>query len=178
MVTPTLETSRVLLRPPEMPDAQTVFNNWTSDPNVAKFMRYNVHTSIDTTIEWLSYAVSKIPCDKAYDWCFILKESGTLFGAGGLYFDEEHNMFEIGFNIMKDLWGQGLVTEASKGMIKFAVEELKQTQFFGKHAKENIGSGKVLEKLGFVYQKDGEYPTLDGKQIFQSREYLLTMNQT
>ena len=177
MVTPILETSRVLLRLPEMSDAQIVFDNWTSDPNVAKFMRYNVHTSIDTTIEWLYHAVSKISCDKSYDWCFILKESSTLFGAGGLYYDDEHNMFEIGFNIMKDLWGQGLTTEAAKAMLKFAVEELKQTQFFGKHAKGNIGSGKVLEKLGFVYQKDSEYPTLDGNQIFQSREYLLTVNQ-
>jgi hypothetical protein len=76
---------------------------------------------------------------------------------------------------MKKQWGLGLTTEAGKAMIDFAFNQLKQTTLFVCHAKDNIGSGKVIEKLGFVYQGDGEYSSLDGKEIFESREYLLTV---
>ena len=53
MKTPVLESERVILRPLTVNDAKTAFNNWTSDNRVTKYMRYNSHTSLDDTIEWL-----------------------------------------------------------------------------------------------------------------------------
>lgn len=38
MRTPILETERLILRPMKAEDAQEVFDNWASDPDVAKFM--------------------------------------------------------------------------------------------------------------------------------------------
>jgi ribosomal-protein-alanine N-acetyltransferase len=175
MNTPTLETSRIILRPPSVDDAQTAFNNWTSDPDVAKFVRWNVHETVDTTVEWLTYEVENISKDNYYGWVFVLKETGEIFGSGSVFFNDEVNLFEIGFCIMKKYWGLGLTTEAGKSMVNFAFNELKQTTLFIRHAKENIGSGKVIAKLGFVYQGDGEYSSLDGKEIFECHDYLLSV---
>ncbi|MCL2634527.1 MAG: GNAT family N-acetyltransferase [Oscillospiraceae bacterium] len=174
MTTPTLETNRIILRPPSVDDALTAFNNWTSDPDVAKFVRWNTHETIDTTVEWLTYEVENIPKDNYFGWVFVLKETGEAFGSGSVFFNDEVNLFEIGFCIMKKCWGLGLTTEAGKAMVDFAFNELKQTTLYVRHAKENIGSGKVIEKLGFVYQGDGEYSSLDGKETFECRDYLLT----
>jgi ribosomal-protein-alanine N-acetyltransferase len=160
-----------------MADTQTAFNNWTSDPDVAEYMRWNVHETVDTTIEWVTHVEQGLTNDKCFDWCFVLKETGEIFGSGGIFYDDSLKMFELGYCIMKKHWGKGLTTEAAQAIVDFAVNELNQTSFFLKHAKGNIGSGKVAEKLGFVYQKDSTYPKFDGT-VFQSREYLLTVKGT
>jgi len=47
----------------------------------------------------------------------------------------------------------------------------------GGHAKENHGSAKVLEKLGFVYDRDDITPHVDGTRFFDSREYYLELGR-
>ena len=41
MKTPILETKRVLLRPLVVEDAQNIFDRWTSDDRVSKYVRWN-----------------------------------------------------------------------------------------------------------------------------------------
>jgi len=175
MKTPILETERLILRPLTVADADVVFSGWASDPEVTKYMSYSAHKSVDETIEWLTQEEKNINNDKYFSWGFTLKEIGRLIGSGGVGYNEEHKMFAPGYNIMKAYWGKGLTTEALKAIIDFAVSELGAREFFCNHATENIASGKVMEKVGFVYQKDGEFKKLDGSETFPSREYLLNI---
>ena len=57
MKNPTLTTERLILRPLTLDDAQTAFDSWASDPEVAKYMRYHTHKSVDTTKAWLKTVV-------------------------------------------------------------------------------------------------------------------------
>jgi ribosomal-protein-alanine N-acetyltransferase len=137
-------------------------------------MRWNVHKSVDETIKWLTDVETNISNKNAYDWAFILKENNEIFGTGGVYYNEDYKMFEIGYNLMKKYWGLGLATEASRAMLKFSVDELNERNFYARYVKENTVSGRVLEKLGFVYKQDGEYSAFDGR-VFESREYFLSV---
>ena len=172
MTTPILETKRLILRPGKVSDAQAVFNNWTSDPDVAEFMRWSTHSSIDQTIAWLTDAEANVSDEKSYDWLFVQKETNAPIGSGGIYYNETQGMFEVGYGLMKQCWGMGYVTEAARAIQKFAICELNQTKLYACHAMENPASGKILEKLGFVYTGDGEYSSFDGKRTFKSRGYL------
>ena len=177
MVTPILETERILLRPLKISDAEAVYNNWATDTDVTKYVRWNNHRSIDVTLEWLTSLENNIESDKSYDWGFLLKETGEVFGSGGVFYNDEHKMFEIGYVTMKKYLNKGLTTEAAKAIVDFAVNELKQTELYARHAKENIASGKVMEKCGFVYHSDGEYSSFDGTRTFKSRECFLSLNK-
>ncbi|MBO4927900.1 MAG: GNAT family N-acetyltransferase [Clostridiales bacterium] len=154
MKNPVIETERLILRPLTVEDAQTAFDSWTSDPEVAKYMRYYAHKSVDTTKEWLKSVVANENSDTSFDWGFVLCESGELVGSGGLYYDDEDGMFEIGYNFAKKVWGRGLATEAARAMIDFAFTTLHQTQLRGRHNIENKASGNVMKKCGFVYERD------------------------
>jgi len=176
MITPRLETERLLLRPLRITDAQVVYSNWATDPDVSKYMRWSTHNSIEETKTWLVTAESSFYSDKAYDWGFELKETSELIGSGGMYIRNDENIFEIGYCIMKKYWGMGIATEVAKAMLDFAISELGERTFFATHDKENPASGKVLEKLGFIYQNDGEDTTFDGTRTFATREYVLTIN--
>lgn len=173
MKTPVLETKRLLLRPLTYGDAQAVFSNWTSDAEVAKFMRWDVHTNISQTQEWLASEEASIDSDLLYNWGFVLKETGELIGSGGLVYQQSKGVYELGYNIMKKYWNQGLTTEAAAAIIDFGKDGLQQKYFYCCHAKDNPASGKVMRKIGFQYQKDGVYYSWNRLKRFECKEYLL-----
>ncbi|MCL2579477.1 MAG: GNAT family N-acetyltransferase [Oscillospiraceae bacterium] len=173
MTTPVLETGEILLRPPEVADAQAIFTGWTSDPEATKFMRFSTHQSLADTVEWLTAEEENRTGNRVYAWLFTQKATGEVFGSGGLYWQEDQSMFELGFIIAKKYWNQGLTTRCAKAMISFARSELAPAAIFACHATANPASGKVLEKLGFAYRQSGRYTSVDGTRTFESKEYIL-----
>jgi len=176
-----LETNRLILRPLTLADAETAYYGWTGDPEVAKCVSWLPHHSIDDTIKWLKEIEWKqdsegnsIPNDN-YIWGFILKETDELFGSGGLIWEDDWQLYQVGYNIMKSHWNHGYATEAMKAVLRFAATTLDLKRIAGGHAKENIASAKVIEKLGFVFDRDDITPHVDGVLFFDSREYFLDL---
>ena len=176
-----IETERLILRPLTVADAGTAYYSWTGDPEVAKYVSWLPHNSIHDTIKWLNEIKWKhddagriVPNDN-YIWGFVLKETGELFGSGGLIWEEDWQLFQVGYNIMKTHWNRGYTTEAMRAILSFAALSLGVKKVAGGHAKENIASAKVLEKLGFVYDRDELVPHVDGVRFFESREYFLDL---
>ena len=176
-----IKTERLILRPLTLNDAETAFHGWTGDPEVAKYVSWLPHHSINETIEWLKEIEWKIdtawniiPNDN-YIWGFALKKSGELFGSGGLIWEENWQLYQVGYNIMKTHWNHGYTTEAMKSILRFAAANLGVKKVAGGHAKENIASARVIEKLRFVYDRDDITPHADGVRFFDSREYLLDL---
>lgn len=172
MKTPILETERLILRPLRITDAQEIFDNWASDPEVAKFMVWSTHKDVNVTKAWLAELEKTIDSD-SYDWGFVRKEDGKLIGSGGIYYKKDADSYNMGYNIMKACWHQGYTTEAARAMIDFGVEVLDAKRFTASHAKDNPNSGKVMEKVGLHYVEDGHYDSLDGTKHFECKCYVL-----
>ena len=172
MKTPILETERLILRPLTKADADAVWR-WASDEAVNEFINYPLHRSIQDTIAWLETEEEALDGDLLYDFGFVVKETGELIGSGGLGYNKTQKIWELGYNLRQDCWNQGYATEAAARIIQFAREELEIGRILGRHAKENPASGKVMEKNGFMYVRDGSYQKFDGSRTFQSREYIL-----
>ena len=176
-----IETERLILRPLTLVDAETAFYGWTGDPDVAKYVSWLPHNSMNDTLEWLKEIEWKYDTtgnliqNDNYIWGFVLKETGELFGSGGLIWEDGCQLFQVGYNIAKSHWNYGYTTEAMKAILKFAVERLDIKRVAGGHAKENLASAKVIEKLGFVYDRDDVTPHVDGVRYFNSREYYLDL---
>jgi ribosomal-protein-alanine N-acetyltransferase len=171
MKTPILETKRLIIRPLRITDAEDIYNNWATDPEVAKYMTWSLHKNVEVTKEWLVNAEKNTENNTVYDWGFVRKSDHMLIGSGGLYYKEDRKMFTIGYNIMKSCWHQGYTTEVAARILEFATEELQQERLYAYHAIDNIYSGKVMEKVGFHYVCNTEYDCMDGRRI-QAREYL------
>lgn len=154
MNTPILETERLYLRPFRENDARDVFECWERDAEVAKYMFWSSHNDIEKTKEWISFELGKIADDKWYRFAIDLKEKNELIGTGLIYWEEEVENWEIAYNFGKKYWGKGYATEAMKKIIEFAKNELCISKIVGRYAKENVASGNVMRKLGFVYKKD------------------------
>ena len=101
----------------------------------------------------------------------FLAERGTHVGCCGLRpYDLSQNIYELGFHIRSDQWGQGFATEAARAVIAHAFETLKVASLFAGHNPENKASRRVLEKLGFRYTHAEFYEPTG----LQHPSYLLT----
>ena len=160
MRTPIIETERLRLRPLTIDDAQNAYERWTSDPEVAKYMMYNAHTSIEETKERLS--TIDINSDTAYDFAVCSKDDDYLFGSCGIYYKDSDQVFEVGYNLARDHWRQGYGTEVMQALVDFAVNDLHQTAIRGRYEVHNEVSGHVMKKCGFEYIYDAEDYKFDG----------------
>ena len=76
MKTPIIETERMILRPLSVMDANDIYERWTSDDRVSKYVRWCTHNSVKDTMEWLKVEENNILSDRIYQWGFTLKENG------------------------------------------------------------------------------------------------------
>ena len=93
-------------------------------------------------------AISKAdetPCTN-YQYAAVLKDTGRLIGACNLALSGDEA--EIGWILHRDSWKQGYGTEMGKEMLRFGFDELKLHRILAHCDAENIGSYKVMEKIG------------------------------
>ncbi|MBR6019490.1 MAG: GNAT family N-acetyltransferase [Lachnospiraceae bacterium] len=164
-----IETERLILRTVTVDDAEAVFQ-WASDPDVNTYLIYMPHKSVEETRAWLSSR--DVNGKDEFDLGFVLKETGELVGMGGLFYHEDLDAWSVGYNLRKDCWGQGLVPEAMWAIIDCVAKEKGIRAVVGEFAKENTKSKRVMEKLGMVYWKDGQYKKADGSVVFESCKYI------
>jgi ribosomal-protein-alanine N-acetyltransferase len=62
-----------------------------------------------------------------------------------------------------------------RAILRYAAQALGIKRVAGGHTKENTASARVIEKMGFVYDRDDIQPHVDGVRHFYSREYYLDL---
>ncbi len=78
---------------------------------------------------------------------------------------------EVLYALRKDRWGQGLATEAARASVRFGFEYANLTRLIALAVPENIASRRVMEHLGFEYEKDAHYFGLDLVYYVLPREH-------
>ncbi|MGR5063139.1 GNAT family N-acetyltransferase [Photobacterium sp. DNB22_13_2] len=84
--------------------------------------------------------------------------------AGYLFvFPESDNGYRLGYVLAEAQWGKGLATEAMQGLVSYLSEQEHAARFIAGVEPDNVGSVKVLKKLGFAYdysEQDVDYYSL------------------
>ena len=77
--------------------------------------------------------------------------NGKLIGTICLFgFSDELNKCEIGYELLTDYQGQGIMSEATQKIIEFAVHILGLKTIDAFTHKDNQSSTKLLQKFNFV----------------------------
>lgn len=147
-----IETERLILRPFRSSDAEFMFRNWASDPEVAKFLTWNAHQSISDSENIVNMWSAQYNDISRYNWVIVLKELGEpVGGIDVVRVYENTDTAEIGYNIGRKWWGQGIMTEAFQAIIPYLFE-VGFLQIRAAHAVNNPASGRVMEKCGLKYE--------------------------
>jgi ribosomal-protein-alanine N-acetyltransferase len=98
------------------------------------------------------------------------KITGQFIGHCGLNFVLEAGEVEVLYALRTDRWGQGIATEAARASVRFGFENANLVRLIALAVPENIASRRVMEHLGFVYEKDTHHFGLDLVQYALQRE--------
>ena len=94
-------------------------------------------------------------------WFAICSKSGTFYGAGGLNDRNPQNCkAEIGFWLLPEYWGRGIMGEAMPQIIDYGFNNLNLHRIEGFVDSENVKCKKAIKKIGLNYEGtmvDNEY---------------------
>lgn len=86
-------------------------------------------------------------------WWAIFNQYGIFHGAIGFNnFNPEHQKIEIGFWLLPEFWGKGIISEAINLVVAYAFETLKVNRIEAFVELENQNSSKVLVRNSFSYE--------------------------
>jgi ribosomal-protein-alanine N-acetyltransferase len=144
-------TERLLLRRFREGDEVQMYRNYTSDPEVTKYLTWNPHKSQDVTRNYLSIILPEYESPDTYRWAIELK--GEVIGAiDAVDMDTENENCEIGYCMGKAWWGKGIMTEALKAVIDFMFTVPGFYCVHARHDEQNPASGRVMAKAGMTYE--------------------------
>lgn len=151
-----LSTERLILRPWCEDDAQYLFQ-YASDSQIGPAAGWPVHTSVENSRQIIKDVLS---APETYAVC--LKTDGIPIGSVGLKTEENTDMTdrtdecELGYWIGKPFWGQGLIPEAARELLRHAFEDLNMRAVWCGYYDGNTKSRRVQDKLGFQYHHTTE----------------------
>ena len=149
---PTLNTERLLLCK-ITPEHSADMYEYSSDPDVTKYLTWSPHSSVKETERYINLLQKKYSDGTFNDWGLICKETGKFIGTCGYTsFDKPKNIGEIGYVLAKDFWGKGLAVEAVKTVMDFGFKNFGLDGYFAKHMEGNDASGRVMQKCGMTFE--------------------------
>ena len=166
-----IETERLILREWSMDDLED-FYAYASIDGLGQMAGWMPHKSIDESRRILQMFI-----DGKKTFAIEHKASGKVIGSLGIEIpepDPETKLQgrEIGYVLHKEFWGQGLVPEAVKAVIRHCFEVLRYDYLICCHFMQNRQSRRVIEKCGFTWFSTTPYETQFGTWE-QSMNYIL-----
>jgi ribosomal-protein-alanine N-acetyltransferase len=146
-------TSRLLLRD-FTPDDVSAVHAFDADPELARYRGGGRVTEEDTsafiqrTQDWLQNEPRPI-----YALALILREQTETIGIVGLTITERDlSEAELWYRLSRKHWKRGYTTEAACAMLSFGFTDLHLHRIAAMCHPENIGSWRVMEKVGMSYE--------------------------
>ncbi|WP_316826560.1 GNAT family N-acetyltransferase [Pedobacter miscanthi] len=148
----TLYTDRFLLRQFHPNDLASVFKG-LSHPDVIRY--YGVsYSSLEETHDQLTWFNDLQKNEAGIWWAICDKGNHKFYGAIGFNdLSKIDKKAEIGFWLLPEYWGTGIIKEAANPVCDYAFEKLSLRKIEAMVETENENSKKILRKLGFDYQE-------------------------
>lgn len=151
--TQVLETERLILRPFQAKDVESVFQNWTSDEKVTTYLTWSTHQTLQETEDYIHFCLQSYSQEKSYRWIIELKETQQVIGdISVVSLDERVQAAELGWVLGSKWWGQGYMPEALEAVNRYLLEEVGCLRITAVHDSENRPSGRVMQKVGMTYE--------------------------
>ncbi|NIM51540.1 MAG: GNAT family N-acetyltransferase [Gemmatimonadales bacterium] len=144
----TLTTPRLILRAPRLADADAIYNGYATDPEVARFVLWTPHESIEETRAFLIGFLDHGRGDTSYPW--VITRAADRLVIGAIHLRVNAPKGEVGFNIDRAEWGRGYGTEALRAVIEFGLGLAGVHRIQALCHVENAASARVMEKAGMV----------------------------
>ena len=147
---PVLSTHRFHLRQIQPGDAEAIFQI-KSDPEVTHSYGREAHRSLQETRGWIQRIRDTYAQHEGIMWAITSKTRDLPIGSCNYWpLDPESHCAEIGYELNRTAWGQGIMSEVLPFVISYGFKELELNRIEAAPLGKNKRSSNVLVKLGFT----------------------------
>ncbi len=149
---PTIETERLILRQHCLTDATAVLQLF-ADPQVTEHYLVHPFTKLSQAEAIVQKRIDRWQNGHGIRWAITRKGEDSLLGSCG--FNKWHlpgEPFEIGYELKRPYWNQGIMTEAITASVHYGFTIRHMPAIEAWIIPENIASARVLQKVGFQSQ--------------------------
>lgn len=149
---PQRQTSRYLLREIQQSDRAQIFAGLSNPRVIAHYgIAYETELAAQEQIDWYQ---SLLLGQTGYWWGICAPHSPQqLLGTCGLYEIDHYNQnADIGYWLLPEHWGLGIMHECLLSVLRFAFDELALHRVQAEIEPANIPSAKLIQKLGFQHE--------------------------
>lgn len=149
---PPVTTRRLVLRPFAPADAVRVEAIINDDAIAAGTLTIPFPYPAGAALPWIEGHAASWAAGKSITWAVTRRPDDVVIGALSLRLIPAHHRGELGYWIARSEWGRGYATEALRGAIAFAFDELQLHRVDAHHFVENPASGRVMLKAGMTHE--------------------------
>lgn len=157
---PVIETERLILKRITNDDVNEVYE-LRSNPETMKYIPRPLVKTTEDALEHIAMIEEKIVANTGINWGITLKGNPKVLGIIGYYrLQPENYRAEIGYMLLPEFHGKGIITEAVKRLISYGFDDLKLHSIEAVIDPQNFASEKVLQKCNFVKEahlKESEF---------------------
>ncbi|WP_299005560.1 GNAT family N-acetyltransferase [uncultured Tenacibaculum sp.] len=163
-----LETERLILREFRESETEGIFE-LDSNAEVHKYLGNNPITTYKQAEDIITFFEEQYKERGIGRFAAFEKESGEFIGWSGLKLNtgekEELNGFtdfiDIGYRFIPRFWGKGYASESAFACLDFGFKEMNYDIIYGAADVENIGSNKILQKIGLQFVNEFGFKGVD-----------------
>ncbi|WP_342554681.1 GNAT family N-acetyltransferase [Paenibacillus sp. FSL R7-0652] len=161
-----METERLVFTTWDEGDQALAFALW-GDHEVTKWISGSDVLSEEEVEARLTQEIQREKQEGVQYWALFQKDSGVFVGCCGLYpYAPEENIYELGFLLTRDHWGQGYAQEAAQAVVHYAFDKLEASSLVAVHHPDNEAAYHILKRLGFEHADDRRDEASDMVQPF------------
>lgn len=147
---PEIETSRLILRKVKSDDKESMFK-YLSDEDVVKHMGLFPYKTAEEVMDEINWYDSIYKEGTGIRWGITEKGKNEVIGSCGfLNMKRQHFRAEIGFELNKEYWSQGIAGEAISAVLQYGFQSLGLERIEALIEPTNRSSQKLVEKYGFI----------------------------
>jgi [ribosomal protein S5]-alanine N-acetyltransferase len=154
------ETDRLLLRQQVAGDLEVLWEFHSNPENIRHY--HDAPTNLEEVREQLEWDLDWYQNnDELGTWAILHKGTGKLVGLCSLmpWTVDGVEEIEMAYILAEECRGQGLGTELSRGVVKYALETLHLPRIISLIEPENALSQHVVEKAGMRFERHGRDET-------------------
>jgi len=174
-----LETERLILRQFRIDDAEAMYRNWASDPEVTKYLMWPPHGDSSVSAAVLAEWVKCYEKPDHYQWAITVKENGSepIGSISVVEHEDSVAKMHIGYCIGRAWWHKGIMTEALQAVMDYLFDTVGANRLEARHDPRNPHSGAVMRKCGMKYEGTLRQSDRNNQGICDAAYYAILRNE-
>lgn len=156
-----IKTERLLLRKVRKSDYKDMYK-FTAKEEVARYVSWSPHKSIKETKVLCKMWAEEYEKSVRYNWAIVYEN--TVIGGIDVVKIVGDSAF-LGWMLDSTCWNKGIMAEAAAAVRDFLFDQVQFKNIYAVHITENIGSGRVMQKIGMKPVSCEEYCDACEKEV-------------